>query len=268
MIASQPFKFSVIAIHHRSFRYVDRIDWSIKFITHMTRAHSTHVFLSSDMARRYQDKYGKVDNIVAGNATFVLQEANKATAARMKGPLRIGHLSNLCREKGFFDVVDTYETFMKSGLDAELHLAGPVVESEVANKLAALKRSYGASVQHIGPVSGERKTEFYRMLDVFVFPSRYSNEAAPNVVYEALAAGTPVVTTGRGCLPEMVHGSRGIIAEPIERFPQLALDYMSQLSLDDAEALKRRATIKADVAAEGERAVAQHEALLAILLGR
>lgn len=220
------------------------------------------------MARRYQDKYGKVESIIAGNASFVLKEAANSANPRMQGPLRIGHLSNLCREKGFFDVVDTYEAYLTSGRDAELHLAGPVVEPEVAERLAALKRRYGPNVRHIGSVSGEVKTDFYRMLDVFLFPSRYSNEAAPNVVYEALAAGTPVITTGRGCLPEMVHGSRGMIAEPIERFAQLAVGYMSQLSLDSTRVLERRAAIKADVAAEGKSAEAQHEALLAILLGR
>lgn len=259
--------FSNFVIHHRTFSYVDRIDWPIKIVTHLTRARATHVFLSPEMARRYQDTYGEVDNIIASNAKFVLEESKNSATPRMQGSLRIGHLSNLCRDKGFFDVADTYEAYMTSGHEAELHLAGPVVEPEVAERLAALKRRYGPSVRHIGPVSGEVKTDFYRMLDVFLFPTRYANEAAPNVVYEALAAGTPVITTGRGCLPEMVHGSRGIIAEPIERFAQLAVGYMSQLSLDGAGVLERRAAIKADVAAEGKRAEAQHEALLAILLG-
>ncbi len=251
-----------IVIHHRTFRYVDGFSRPISILTQATRSRATHVFLSAAMSQNYQVQYGAVESLIAGNARFVRDEAAVPALHRASGPLRMGHLSNLCREKGFFDVADTYEAFMAGGKMAELHLAGPVVEPEVGARLKALQDRYGDAVRHIGQVSGMVKTEFYRSLDVFLFPTRYDKEASPNVVYEALAAGLPVVSTGRGCLPEMIHGERGIVSPTADAFAAVATAFMAQLSLDDAAALERTSAIKTSVVAESAHAWEQHRELL------
>lgn len=262
ILVARVLPFEHFVIHHRTFRYVDGFSRPIAVLTRATRGRATHIFLSLEMSRAYRARYGDVDSLVAGNARFVQEEASVPAAPRAPGPLRIGHLSNLCREKGFFDVADAFEAFVATGASAELLLAGPVVEPEVAERLEGLRSRHGQAVRHCGQVSGTAKTEFYRSLDVFLFPTRYDKEASPNVVYEALAAGAPVAATGRGCLPEMIHGARGVISRSIDDFPTVATAFMSGITLDDASALRRARAIKADVAAEAVLASEQHRELL------
>ena len=261
-LAAQLLPYESIVIHHRTFRYVDGFSRPISILTRATRSRATHVFLSAGMAQAYQARYGEVDSLIAGNARFVQDEAAVPAGPRAPGPLRIGHLSNLCREKGFFDVADAYEAFVATGTAAELHLAGPVVEPEVGARLQALQACHGDAVRHIGSVSGAAKTDFYRGLDVFLFPTRYDKEASPNVVYEALAAGVPAVTTGRGCLPEMIHGERGVVSPSADEFAAVAVTFMANVSLKNPTALRRCQAIKADVTVEGALALEQHRKLM------
>ncbi|MEM0136030.1 MAG: glycosyltransferase family 1 protein [Thermoplasmatales archaeon] len=55
--------------------------------------------------------------------------------------------------------------------------------------------------------------DLYRGSDVFVFPSLFEGFGIPLV--EAMASGTPVVTSNRGAMPEVV-GDAGIICDPFD----------------------------------------------------
>ncbi len=57
-------------------------------------------------------------------------------------------------------------------------------------------------VRWIGFVDEADKPVLYRNAEVFAFPSRYEGFGLP--VLEAMASGTPVVTTDRGSLPEVI----------------------------------------------------------------
>lgn len=54
---------------------------------------------------------------------------------------------------------------------------------------------------------------YYAAADVFVIPSRYSENAARTVV-EAIACGTPVIGTNLGAIPSLLDDSIGILVEP------------------------------------------------------
>ena len=72
-------------------------------------------------------------------------------------------------------------------------------------------------VHVLGPVHGAAKARFFAMIDVFVFPTRYAHEADPLVVWEALAAGRPVIAYARGCIREQV-GDAGLLIEVHQSF--------------------------------------------------
>jgi glycosyltransferase involved in cell wall biosynthesis len=66
-------------------------------------------------------------------------------------------------------------------------------------------------VRWIGVVAEEDKPVLYRNAETFVFPSRYEGFGLP--VLEAMACGTPVVTTEGGSLPEVV-GEAAFAVDP------------------------------------------------------
>jgi glycosyltransferase involved in cell wall biosynthesis len=59
-------------------------------------------------------------------------------------------------------------------------------------------------IQHVGFVSGERKTGLLRTADLFLFPTHYLGENQPVNLIEAMAFGLPIVTTRWRSLPEML----------------------------------------------------------------
>jgi len=63
----------------------------------------------------------------------------------------------------------------------------------------------------LGFVPEEDLPELYNLADVFLFPSQYEGFGLPPL--EAMACGTPVVTSNRASLPEVV-GDAGITTDP------------------------------------------------------
>ncbi len=71
----------------------------------------------------------------------------------------------------------------------------------------------GERARWVGSVSGARKTDLLRRARAVLFPIRWE-EPGGTAVCEALAAGTPVVATARGCLPSLVEDGRtGLLAD-------------------------------------------------------
>jgi glycosyltransferase involved in cell wall biosynthesis len=65
----------------------------------------------------------------------------------------------------------------------------------------------------VGSVSGEEKAQLLRRSRAVLFPIRWA-EPGGTAVCEALAAGTPVVAMGLGCLPSLVDdGVTGFLAD-------------------------------------------------------
>lgn len=67
------------------------------------------------------------------------------------------------------------------------------------------------AVRLIGYVDEGHKASLYRMARVFVYPSTYEGFGLP--VLEAMACGTPVVTTDSASLPEVI-GEAGFVVGP------------------------------------------------------
>ncbi|MCV2489423.1 glycosyltransferase [Geodermatophilus sp. YIM 151500] len=71
----------------------------------------------------------------------------------------------------------------------------------------------GARARWIGSVAGPAKDDLLRTARAALVPIQWEEPGA-TAVCEAMAAGTPVVATARGCLPSLVeHGTTGFLAD-------------------------------------------------------
>nr|WP_249817003.1 glycosyltransferase family 4 protein [Bradyrhizobium sp. 160] len=166
------------------------------------------------MALKFQRTYGPVNFVVSGNACFVARNEQRASYSRCP-QIALGHLSNLCAEKGFFLTADLFETLAKEFPSMTFKIAGPIVAPEVDVRLRELLNQFPDQVAYVGAVYGRAKQEFFQTIDAFVFPTLYPLEAQPNVIYEAMASGNLILATDRGCIAEMVPAGAGlVIADP------------------------------------------------------
>jgi len=74
-----------------------------------------------------------------------------------------------------------------------------------------------------GFVNGQQKRELFMKASLFIFPTRYKNEAFPLSILEAFSYGVPVVTTDEGSIPFIVDEKSGVIVSNLDDLP-LALD--------------------------------------------
>lgn len=119
--------------------------------------------------------------------------------------------------------------------DWELVMAGRVgplerafFEAEVAPHLDGRRRRY------VGEVSGASKWRLYAEARALLFPIQWP-EPFGLVMIEAMAAGTPVVATRRGSVPELVEpGVTGAVVAPEGDPASLAAGVAEALALDPA----------------------------------
>jgi glycosyltransferase involved in cell wall biosynthesis len=258
-------RYGAVVIHHHSCRYIEQYDRAIAVVATIARDRATHVFLTDGMATAFRRQYGDVTFLVATNAHFVAQEAARLPAPRRAGPIRLGHLSNLCADKGFFAVAEAFDTLRTAGMDTTLTLAGPILEPAVAERIAGLIAAHGSLVRHLGPLADDAKLGFYRDIDLFLFPTAFSQEGAPLVIYEALAAGCPVLATDRGRIAEVVPAVGGAVCARDADFVNLLVGYLRAQPWDEGARDRRAAAIKDWIRAESVRSTAQHRAIVAKL---
>ena len=258
-------RYGAVMIHHHSCRYIEQHDRAIAAVATIARDRATHVFLTDGMARAFLRQYGNVPFRVATNAHLVADEAARLPAPRPQGPIRLGHLSNLCAGKGFFAVADAFDAMRAAGVDTRLTLAGPIQEIAVAKRIDGLVAAHGPTVRHVGQLAGEAKLAFYRDIDVFLFPTAYRQEAAPLVIYEALAAGCPVLATDRGLIAEIVPAMGGAVCARDADFVSFVLGYLRAHPWDEDARNQRAAAIKNWIRAESKISTAQLQAIVAQL---
>jgi len=257
-IAVARLRFNRVIFHHRVYSYIIARSWIMALIVMLTRSRSTHVFLCQEMARDFQSVYGRVNFSIVSNAHYVIRQSEEylstPRAVRPTQPLKIGHLSNLCQEKGFFVVADTFDAVIASGVNAELQLAGPLIGESVKERLERLKEKHGTKIQYHGPLHGEAKDNFYQGLHLFIFPTQYPLESWGNVLYESFAAGTPVLTIRRGCIRGFVSELRGAACKVDDNFVEFAIKFISAFDFSSDEFRGRSRKIAKSVLEEGMQA--------------
>lgn len=130
----------------------------------------------------------------------------------MPPPLRIGFIGTLAPHKGCDTLVRAVKSLPQE-LGATLHIYGNLKRFELF--LEELRGIAGDDerINFAGPFPREKVGWILSELDVLVVPSRwYENQ--PGVIFEAFAAGMPVVATDLGGMSEFVrHEENGLLFE-------------------------------------------------------
>ncbi|MEU6206450.1 glycosyltransferase [Micromonospora musae] len=113
----------------------------------------------------------------------------------------------------------------------------------------------GELVRWVGTVAGRERDDLLAGARAALFPLRWE-EPGGTAVVEALALGTPVVATARGCLPELVeHGRTGLLTTDEEELGELVL----AAGLLDPDECRREAAARFTPAVMAERYLALYE---------
>ncbi len=140
------------------------------------------------------------------------------------------YAGNVKPHKNLERLIDAFQIVRKRGLD---HLKLVLIGDEIS-KYAALRRAVHQYQLHkyvrfLGYLPEETLAVMYRLAGVFVFPSLYEGFGLPPL--EAMASGTPVVTSNVSSLPE-VAGDAAVLVDPYD--PDAIADGIYRVLSDEA----------------------------------
>jgi glycosyltransferase involved in cell wall biosynthesis len=134
--------------------------------------------------------------------------------------LNILYLSNMIKSKGYFRVLELAKQV--KGISIQLHFAGGWQSQKDEYEFFQFIKDNNLSdkVYFHGFVSGEEKQELFKKAHLFIFPTRYKNEAFPLSILEALSYGVPVIATDEGSIPYILNEKSGIVLSDVDNLPQ------------------------------------------------
>lgn len=222
--------FPRLVVHHRSYNHLRNRSAPMALLMRADPARTLHVFLDPVMEEQFKKVYpADIRSMYVPNAaTCDVEPAVRHAEAPRQGPITVGFLSNLVEDKGFDVVAEAFPKLAERlGPQCRFVIAGRPIGEVNAARLGALQHTLGDRLTYCGEVSGQQKTDFFRSCDVFVFPTRFSQEAQPNVLYEALAGGAAIVSTRWAGVPWVL---RDTVNRLIEAGPDRAGDLVDAVA--------------------------------------
>ncbi len=150
-------------------------------------------------------------SVDSGRHTFV-------SRTEFNEPPVVGSLGRLVEKKGFDDLIRAVALLEREGLSCHLTIAGDGPLRTALEKLA-VDEGIAHQVEFLGSVAHSRALEWMRGLDAFALACKTDangdRDGIPVVLMEAMAVGTPVVSTRLSGIPELIEDNLGgRLAEP------------------------------------------------------
>ncbi len=230
LVLAARLKGSSLYLHYHAYDHIRRQSKVLYWLTKLAGKNACHIVLGETMARDLRKCTDfELDTCIVNNSKLI--QLNSSAEKQRSKFIKIGHLSNLTKEKGLTDSIDT-AIYLKDFFLIKLYLAGPATSEYVQEEIKRAKDALGENLEYLGPLYGENKDKFYSDIDYFIFPSQYKNEAEPLVVLEALSAGVPVIASQIGCITDDIGYSGGISLSIDEAFKSNVKDYLNQIEKD------------------------------------
>ena len=149
------------------------------------------------------------------------------------------YAGNVKPHKNLERLIDAFHLLRARGLDqVKLVLIGDDISKYAALRRAVHQHQLHRHVRFLGYMPEETLVVLYRLASVFVFPSLYEGFGLPPL--EAMASGTPVVTSNVSSLPE-VAGDAAVLVDPYD--PAAIADGIQRVLTDE--------TLRADLVRKG-----------------
>ncbi len=140
------------------------------------------------------------------------------------------YAGNVKPHKNLERLIDAFDLVRKRGLEhLKLVLIGDEISRYAALRRAVHHHQLHKYVRFLGYLPEETLAVMYRLAGVFVFPSLYEGFGLPPL--EAMASGTPVVTSNVSSLPE-VAGDAAVLVDPYH--PEAIADGIERVLCDEA----------------------------------
>ncbi len=124
------------------------------------------------------------------------------------------YVGNIKPHKNVERLVDAFHLARQGGLDSlRLVVIGDELSKNASLRRAVHRYNLHKHVRFLGFLPDETLSAVYRLASVFVFPSLYEGFGLPPL--EAMACGTPVVTSNVSSLPE-VTGDAALLVDPTD----------------------------------------------------
>jgi glycosyltransferase involved in cell wall biosynthesis len=122
------------------------------------------------------------------------------------------YAGNIKPHKNIERLIEAFHTLKKRGFDnVKLLIIGDEISRYATLRRAVHRHKLHKHVRFFGFVPDKTLASLYRLAAVFVFPSIYEGFGLPPL--EAMASGTPVVTSNVSSLPE-VAGGAAVLVDP------------------------------------------------------
>ncbi|MDX1460886.1 MAG: glycosyltransferase, partial [Xanthomonadales bacterium] len=147
--------------------------------------------------------FAKAEARVIPNPVVAALHEPQSQEFRSLGPMRVVYIGRLSPEKGVRELIGAFEDLARTGPVITLRIAGSGTLEESVRSAAGRVET----IEYVGFADPELKRELLEWADLVIVPSQ-CDEGFGLVAAEAIAAGTPVVVSRRGALPELVTENR------------------------------------------------------------
>jgi len=124
------------------------------------------------------------------------------------------YVGNIKPHKNLVRLIEAFDQLRRTGFeDLKLLIIGDEISKLPSLRRAVHGHKLHKHVRFLGYVSDSTLRVLYRLASLFVFPSLYEGFGLPPL--EAMASGTPVVTSNQSSLPE-VTGDAAVLVDPYD----------------------------------------------------
>jgi glycosyltransferase involved in cell wall biosynthesis len=187
-----------------------------------------------DILRYFSVPSSKIDVIYNSIDERFTQMPDPEEIARVRERYQLNdpfvlYAGNIKPHKNLERLIEAFHMLRRGGMEnVKLLIIGDEISKYATLRRAVHKHKLHKHVRFFGFVPDQTLAILYRLARVFVFPSLYEGFGLPPL--EAMASGTPVITSNVSSLPEVV-GDAALLIDPYE--PEAIADAMRRVLTDE-----------------------------------